>query len=580
MRELQEGTRRIAGRDFGSRVTVTQPGRVRGAGHLVQRDGGAARTASSRRSSTAAEIDRAVLSATGRRRDRGHAARADAATSSPATVVGVTLMAPDGAKSLSGVVYDYCDDSTRHQARVDLRAEDVQELLDGPRSSLVDVPTVAVTCRLSGAPASARSRAGLSCSRSASSASWSASWPWAIAARDAPEPDERLQLRRLADQVAVALANARMLEQVTSLAYYDSLTGLPNRLSYKERLAQALEHAQPRPASWWRRSSSISITSAGSTIPWATRWAISCSSRSRPAPRVLPRARGRGRAGARHALAPEVARLGGDEFTVIMPGLTHPEDAAKLARRILTQPGASDSGVAGQEIFVNASIGIAIYPVRRRGPRDPADARRHRDVQGEGAGRQQLPDLLAIDEHDARSSGSRSRTLSAGRWSGRSSRSTTSRSSTADRRGRSGRRRSCAGAIRSWACCCRRSSSRWPRRTASSCRSANGCCSRPACQNRAWQDAGSPPDPGRGEPVQPPAQAGADRDRRPDPSGDRPRGPVSGSGADRERAGESSEGRHRQPCTRFGPWGCTWRWTTSGPGTRRSATSSTSRSTR
>ena len=45
----------------------------------------------------------------------------------------------------------------------------------------------------------------------------------------------------LADQAAVALANARMLEQVRTLAYYDSLTGLPNRLSYKERLANALE---------------------------------------------------------------------------------------------------------------------------------------------------------------------------------------------------------------------------------------------------------------------------------------------------------------------------------------------------
>ena len=52
-----------------------------------------------------------------------------------------------------------------------------------------------------------------------------------------------MQMRRLADQAAVALANARMLEQVRELAYYDSLTGLPNRLSYKERLAYALEQA-------------------------------------------------------------------------------------------------------------------------------------------------------------------------------------------------------------------------------------------------------------------------------------------------------------------------------------------------
>ena len=35
-----------------------------------------------------------------------------------------------------------------------------------------------------------------------------------------------------------------------------------------------------------------------------------------------------------------------------------------------------------------------------------------------------------------------------------------------DRRADRRRRRSCAGAIPSWACCSRRSSSRWPRRTA------------------------------------------------------------------------------------------------------------------
>src|SRR5206468_10406503 len=57
----------------------------------------------------------------------------------------------------------------------------------------------------------------------------------------------------------------------------------------------------------------------------------------------------------------EVSRLGGDEFTVIMPGLVDAQDAGKLARRILSSL-AHPLQVAGQEVFVNASIGIAIYP--------------------------------------------------------------------------------------------------------------------------------------------------------------------------------------------------------------------------
>ncbi|MEZ0332668.1 MAG: putative bifunctional diguanylate cyclase/phosphodiesterase, partial [Gemmatimonadales bacterium] len=64
---------------------------------------------------------------------------------------------------------------------------------------------------------------------------------------------------------------------------------------------------------------------------------------------------------ARDALDPEVARLGGDEFTVIMPGLKDPEDAGKLARRILSSL-AHAFRLGDLEIFINASIGIAVHP--------------------------------------------------------------------------------------------------------------------------------------------------------------------------------------------------------------------------
>ena len=114
--ELHEGTRRIAQRDFASRVTVTQPRRVRGAGRRRSTRWPCSSAASSRRSSTAAELDRAVLSATdvasivdtllARTRDVF-----------PCHLVGVTLVAPDGGKSLSGVVYDYCDDAAALGAR-------------------------------------------------------------------------------------------------------------------------------------------------------------------------------------------------------------------------------------------------------------------------------------------------------------------------------------------------------------------------------------------------------------------------------------------------------------------------------
>ena len=275
----------------------------------------------------------------------------------PCHLVGVTLVASDGGKSLSGVVYDYCDDS-RYTARVDLRSEDVQDLLDGPGLMLLDTANGDVPAYLHplvrlGARTVVvlplRFRDTLVGVLTLGDRS-----------TDAAGPDEQLQIRRLADQVAIAVVNAQMLEQVKSLAYYDSLTGLPNRLSYKERLAQALEQARRGgklvaaffiDLDHFSRINDTLGHEAGDQLlqQVAVRLRASCRDRE---DEVGP---------ADEALAPDVARLGGDEFTVIIPGLSHPEDAGKLARRILSSL-AHPIRVAGQEIFVNASIGIAIYP--------------------------------------------------------------------------------------------------------------------------------------------------------------------------------------------------------------------------
>ncbi len=169
-----------------------------------------------------------------------------------------------------------------------------------------------------------------------------------------------MQVRRLADQAAVALANARMLEQVRSLAYYDSLTGLPNRLSYKERLANALDEANRNGSlvaaffidldHFSRINDTLGHESGDYLLQQvAARLRSSCRERADEV------------GSAKDALDPEVARLGGDEFTVIMPGLADPEDAGKLARRILSSL-AHPFRIGSREIFVNASIGIAVYP--------------------------------------------------------------------------------------------------------------------------------------------------------------------------------------------------------------------------
>lgn len=56
---------------------------------------------------------------------------------------------------------------------------------------------------------------------------------------------------------------------------------------------------------------------------------------------------------------PTAARLGGDEFVVVLDGVTGPESAVQIAERILEHV-SEPRVLAGQEVSVGASIGIAI----------------------------------------------------------------------------------------------------------------------------------------------------------------------------------------------------------------------------
>ena len=163
-------------------------------------------------------------------------------------------------------------------------------------------------------------------------------------------------------------------------------------------------------------------------------------------------------------IAPEVARLGGDEFTVIMPGLVDAEDAAKLARRILSSL-AHPIQVAEQEVFVNASIGIAIYPFDGE---DLETLLMHADTamykakeQGGSCYQTFSRSMNATALHRLTLESDLRRALSA-----RSSSCTTSRSWTPAPAPSPARRRWSAGAIRISGCCCPRSSSRSPKKTA------------------------------------------------------------------------------------------------------------------
>ncbi len=149
-------------------------------------------------------------------------------------------------------------------------------------------------------------------------------------------------------------------EQIRRLAYFDSLTGLPNRLMFNEQLYKVIANADRRgeqvavlfiDIDHFKRVNDTLGHSAGDELlkVVSTRLAHSL----RPLDSVS-------RAGA-EPKAYSIARLGGDEFIVMLGELHDPTDAATVANRLvnaLTQA----FTIQDTELFVGASIGVAMYP--------------------------------------------------------------------------------------------------------------------------------------------------------------------------------------------------------------------------
>ena len=82
-----------------------------------------------------------------------------------------------------------------------------------------------------------------------------------------------------------------------------------------------------------------------------------------------------------------VARLGGDEFTVILNRIREPANAAVIAGKILSAL-AKPLVIAGTELTIGASIGIAIYPDHGEKVDALIEAADHAMYRAKNAGRQ------------------------------------------------------------------------------------------------------------------------------------------------------------------------------------------------
>jgi diguanylate cyclase (GGDEF)-like protein len=136
----------------------------------------------------------------------------------------------------------------------------------------------------------------------------------------------------------------RLLYQAT----YDSLTQLPNRVLFYDRLGQAL--------SLVRRRGRI----AGVLFIDLDRFKHVNDTLGHEAGDALLQQVAQ-RIQARIRLEDTIARLGGDEFAVIVPELSCRQDASRVAQKLI-EGLALPFTLDGHEVHVTSSIGIAMFP--------------------------------------------------------------------------------------------------------------------------------------------------------------------------------------------------------------------------
>jgi diguanylate cyclase (GGDEF)-like protein len=138
------------------------------------------------------------------------------------------------------------------------------------------------------------------------------------------------------------------LENVQRLAHHDTLTGLPNRLLFQDRLEQALRVAG-------RQDQGVALM-----LLDLDHFKDVNDSLGHPAGDQLLREVAERLAGGIRA-TDTWARLGGDEFALVQMGARGSEDAEVMVQRVLAALGPPFT-VEGQRVHVSASLGVTLFP--------------------------------------------------------------------------------------------------------------------------------------------------------------------------------------------------------------------------
>ena len=181
-------------------------------------------------------------------------------------------------------------------------------------------------------------------------------------------------LHSLADHASLAITDARTVGAMLHQALHDSLTGLPNRALFLDRLAHALERG--------RRANPVGVLFCDLDRFKTVNDSAGHAAGDELLVAVASRLNGCLRTG------DTAARLGGDEFAVLIEDVRSVHEATAVADRII-EALRPPFEIQGREVFLSASIGIAIGNSRGEELLRNADVAMYR-AKSEGKGRYEL----------------------------------------------------------------------------------------------------------------------------------------------------------------------------------------------
>ncbi|MCQ2011160.1 EAL domain-containing protein [Sporolactobacillus sp. STSJ-5] len=155
-------------------------------------------------------------------------------------------------------------------------------------------------------------------------------------------------LEIVANIFADALVKVTAEKRIHFMAYFDELTGLPNRLLFGERVKRAMSHAEST-------GNKIAIV----FLDLDSFKDVNDTLGHEAGDLLIKKVTGQ----LSHCISPAdtVSRFGGDEFLIMLNHISEPEEAIRTIDKIMKLFHTSFM-LREQEVFVTASAGVALYP--------------------------------------------------------------------------------------------------------------------------------------------------------------------------------------------------------------------------